>query len=93
MRFAARAPTQAAAIEWLARPLLPARAMFKITIRFASDGRGHASSGFAVTGSRFHVLDEDAPTVEAWARELAAVALTHASTAPSQAPAAFQRTG
>ena len=67
--------------------------MFKITIRFASDGRGRASTGFSVTGSRFHVWDEDAPTVEAWARELAAVALTHAATAPSKVPAPFQRTG
>jgi hypothetical protein len=67
--------------------------MFKITIRFASDGRGRSSSGFAVTGSRFHVWDEDAPTVEAWARELAEIAPARASTAPSQAPATFQRTG
>ena len=66
--------------------------MFKIAIRFASDGRGRESTGFAVTSSRFHVWDEDAPTVAAWARELA-VALPPAASAPSQAPAAFQRTG
>jgi len=49
--------------------------MLTRSIRFECDGRGDATSGFAWTSARFHVWDEDAPTAETWARELAEIAL------------------